>query len=450
MSILETITCFICLILLCESQFVSPSSKQQQIQFTPKEFNSCFSQLSGPVEELCPSIELLHAFNIESFYGVITELVKRPYFRYYQTNLTRSCRFWTPSEQCTMPDCQLECCEDTEVPAYQIHSLCSQDMPIYNLGAINQTITPAKAEEISQWDLLSADICFEDQIGLLEDQLSSFYDLQSNREQYTAYTGPDAHRVWKSIYKENCFLPPGMNTSYKLNRIFTESSLAELCIEKRAFYRLISGLHASISLHLCEYYKYSCGAVYGKDEWRVNVNEFYHRFNPSSTDQQGPIWLKNIYFTFLVELYALSQAESDLKEAVFYTGNTVDDIDIQNKVSKILALLKTVDLSFDQKRLFFAEIEHVTSIRDAFANITRIIDCVTCQRCRLWGKLQTRAIATSLKILFSSHLSSNGNSHIRGGLLSNLARGEIVALFNGIAQLSKSIYFIESHRHLYN
>lgn len=349
-----------------------------------------------------------------------------------------------------MPDCQLECCDDTDVPAHEIHSLCEQDIPPYQLGSINQTISLAKAEEISRWEFGSADICFEDQAGLLEDQVSSFYDLLSNREQYTAYKGPDAHNVWKSIYKENCFLPPGMNKSYKLDRIFTERSLAELCIEKRVFYRLISGLHASISLHLCEYHKSSCGAVFGMEEWKFNVNEFYRRFNPNSTQQQGPNWLKNIYFTFLVELHALSQAESVLKQAVFYTGNSSHDIVTRERVSSLLSMVKQTGLSFDQKRLFFAEFELVSSIRDTFANITRIIDCVSCQRCRLWGNLQTRAIATSLKILFSSHLNNTGQPQYNGSLLKSLSRGEIVALVNGVAQLSKSIHFIESHRNIYS
>ena len=349
-----------------------------------------------------------------------------------------------------MPDCELECCDDTEVPAFQIHTLCSQDIP-HLLGAINNTLTLSQAEEISQWETGSTDICFEDQQGLQEDQSSSFYDLEYNREQYTAYKGADASKVWKSIYKENCFLPPGMNKSYKLNRIFTESSLAGLCIEKRAFYRLISGLHASISLHICEHYKYSCAGLFGKEDWNVNLNEFYRRFNPNTTREQGPVWLKNIYFAFLVELYALSQAEPDLTQAVFYTGKSTHDTETQELVTELLSLVKSAQLSFDQQRVFFAESEHVWSIRDAFANITRIIDCVSCQRCRLWGNLQTRAIATSLKILLNSHLSNSGQySPNNASLLRNLARGEIVALFNGIAQLSKSIYFIESHKHLFS
>jgi ERO1-like protein beta len=35
-----------------------------------------------------------------------------------------------------------------------------------------------------------------------------------------------------------------------------------------------------------------------------------------------------------------------------------------------------------------------------FRNVTRIMDCVGCDKCRLWGKVQTSGIATALKILF--------------------------------------------------
>ena len=330
------------------------------------------------------------------------------------------------------------------MPAYQVHSLCPSP---YSLGAINNTMTPALAQEISQWESRSVDICFEDEASMQEDVNCSFYDLLSNREQYTAFSGPDANRVWRSIYKENCFLPPNTDTSYKLSKIFTESSLANLCIEKRAFYRLISGLHSSISLHLCEFYKFSCQGIFGKGEWGVNLNEFYRRFNPVGTDEQGPSWLRNIYFAFLVELNALSRAELDLNSAVFYTGKKSEDLETQVKVGKLLDRVREANLRFDEEKVFFAELQHVSSIRDAFSNITRIIDCVTCQRCRLWGKLQTRAIATSLKILFSSHL-NNLNSQRAGSLLLSLRREEIVALFNGIAQLAKSISFIESHKRL--
>jgi hypothetical protein len=34
-----------------------------------------------------------------------------------------------------------------------------------------------------------------------------------------------------------------------------------------------------------------------------------------------------------------------------------------------------------------------------FRNISRIMDCVTCEKCRVWGKLQILGIGTAIKIL---------------------------------------------------
>ena len=35
-----------------------------------------------------------------------------------------------------------------------------------------------------------------------------------------------------------------------------------------------------------------------------------------------------------------------------------------------------------------------------FRNVSRIMDCVGCDKCRLWGKLQVSGLGTALKILF--------------------------------------------------
>lgn len=34
---------------------------------------------------------------------------------------------------------------------------------------------------------------------------SSYVDLLLNPERYTGYNGPSAHKIWNSIYEENCF-----------------------------------------------------------------------------------------------------------------------------------------------------------------------------------------------------------------------------------------------------
>lgn len=38
--------------------------------------------------------------------------------------------------------------------------------------------------------------------------------------------------------------------------------------------------------------------------------------------------------------------------------------------------------------------------KDRFRNVSRIMDCVGCDKCRLWGKVQVTGLATAMKILF--------------------------------------------------
>lgn len=123
-----------------------------------------------------------------------------------------------------------------------------------------------------------------------------YIDLMDNPERFTGYAGPSSGRVWKAIYEENCFdivhqmtegcetcnniMNLGENkkdTSAKapfahvpdkkaelqqfLNNLAEESdggmeSNDEVCLEKRVYYRLISGLHSSISIHICDEWFY--------------------------------------------------------------------------------------------------------------------------------------------------------------------------------------------------
>jgi hypothetical protein len=38
--------------------------------------------------------------------------------------------------------------------------------------------------------------------------------------------------------------------------------------------------------------------------------------------------------------------------------------------------------------------------KNAFRNVSRIMDCVGCDKCRLWGKVQFTGMAAAMKILF--------------------------------------------------
>ena len=65
------------------------------------------------------------------------------------------------------------------------------------------------------------------------------------------------------------------------------------------------------------------------------------------------------------------------------------------------------------------------ALRAHFRNVSAVMDCVGCEKCRLWGKLQTAGLGVALKVLF--------------GGAEQLRRNEVIALVNTLHRLSESI-----------
>lgn len=83
-----------------------------------------------------------------------------------------------------------------------------------------------------------------------------YVDLTQVPEHYTGYSGEKAHRVWRSIYEENCFglsefdvmtgrSPPGFALPDTMNEHLEEGD--EQCLEKRIYYKIISGVLSDTS-----------------------------------------------------------------------------------------------------------------------------------------------------------------------------------------------------------
>lgn len=70
------------------------------------------------------------------------------------------------------------------------------------------------------------------------------------------------------------------------------------------------------------------------------------------------------------------------------------------------------------------------------------MDCVSCERCRLWGKIQTIGIGTALKILAVNDEFGWEDFKLR--------RSEIIALFNAFGRLSESVKSITNFRDHYH
>lgn len=413
--------------------------------------DQCFCKLNGDVDDCECKVETLDAFNNYKVHPRVRSLVQKNYFRYIQLNLNKICKFWSDDAKCSLKDCHVKVCTEDDLPASfrnfaesDLNDLSPSDCEQSNpLGHLNNTLTEAQLKVFEDWkkfDDAQDNFCEPDDENLTN---SNYIDLLTNPERFTGYKGPHAHKIWNSIYRENCFAEE-RKPSY--------GPEVETCLEKRVFHRLISGLHASINIHLCALYLHK-GVLDQADIWAPNVDEFVRRFDPATTNGQGPQWLKNLYFIYLVELRALTKAAPYLENEIYFTGlgNSKEDDDTKLAVLDFLKTITSFENQFDETLLFKGNSDEAAQLKEQFKmkfrNITRIMDCVGCDKCRLWGKIQTKALGTALKILFSgksfgldSTLSANDKSTFQ------LTRNEIVSLFNGFARLSHSIANIEYFR----
>jgi ERO1-like protein alpha len=106
------------------------------------------------------------------------------------------------------------------------------------------------------------------------------------------------------------------------------------------------------------------------------------------------------------------------------------------------ALLNCCVGPFDVGRLWKGESAPLLreQLQMHFQNITTIMDCVGCEKCKLWGKVQFLGVATALKILFVS------NGYFERQLPPwellkqlELERNEVIALVNLLSKLSQSV-----------
>ena len=270
-----------------------------------------------------------------------------------------------------------------------------------------------------------------------DEEQYQYINLLANPERYTGYKGEHAHRIWAEIYGQSCFAPPGGGGSGGggsgggagsggagsgaglggLGPALLKQELAR-CTEKRVFYRLISGMHASISAHLVGDWLLD----EARGEWGPNLPEFRRRF---ADEPEAGERVANLYFAYSFVLRAVTKAAPLLADTAQYeTGLPEEDARTRELVAALLgppaaaggggggggvggggaaALLSACPLPFDEGRLWLGEEgpELRRQLQGAFQNITRVMDCVGCEKCKLWGKLQTLGVATALKILFS-------------------------------------------------
>ncbi|KDP38682.1 hypothetical protein JCGZ_04035 [Jatropha curcas] len=371
---------------------------------------------SGIVDDCCCDYETVNRLNEEILYPSLQDLVKTTFFRYFKVKLWCDCPFWPDDGMCRLRDCSVCECPESEFPeSFRIpflrglpsdDLLCQEGKP---QAAVDRTLD---SKAFRGWTEIDNPWTNDDETDNAE---MTYVNLQLNPERYTGYSGPSARRIWDAIYLENCAKYPS----------------EELCHEERILYKMISGLHSSISIHIA--------ADYLLDEsrnlWGQNLTLMYDRV------LRYPDRVRNLYFTFLFVLRAVTKAAEYLEQAEYDTGHPTEDLKTHSLIRQLLfnpKLQAACPVPFDEAKLWKGQRgpELKQQIQGQFRNISALMDCVGCEKCRLWGKLQILGLGTALKILFSV----NGQEHL--GQTLQLQRNEVIALINLLHRLSESVKLV--------
>ncbi|WBW73012.1 ER oxidoreductin Ero1a [Schizosaccharomyces osmophilus] len=367
---------------------------------------------------------------IRTLLPVMTE--QSDYFSNYKLNLYRAeCPLWdNDNAMCSSQGCAVDTLEENEVS--DVWKRFSDVDP-----------SSKKNETKCNWEHNSQlDYCYLDEVSSEQDCV--FVSLVNNPERFTGYSGDHTAAIWRNIYEQNCFVvdddeslkeksrresfyKPGMypfQLSPKEDDILTISpSVASQ--EKRMLNKIISGFHASISSHICENYYDT-----NRNRWTRNLECWLAKVG------NYPERIENIFFNYALLHQAFVRIADQLVEmennstSSFCPDNLA--IDARTKLAfDNLAFIAQQDRKVIMSSKFFADEESQKfkeTFRKHFHDVSRIMDCVGCDKCRLWGKLQITGYGTALKLLFEPETQLN-----------DLRPSEIVALVNTFDRIAHSV-----------
>lgn len=426
------------------------------------------------VSDACASYSTLDRLNKQLKPSLDSITQSTDFFAYYRLNLfNKECPFWSDSvSMCGNIACAVNTLDNEEdiPPIWRADALQKIEGPKAGHPGKKQQEERGKKRPLQ--GMLGDDVgescvveyddeCDERDYCVPEDESAAgkgdYVSLVDNPERFTGYSGEGAHHVWDAIYKENCFsrasfpssaslgLPVATpfqselgQASMDLKSVFKENTPEEFeaeddeqCLEKRVFYRVISGMHASISTHLChEYLNQTTGL------WSPNLACYIDRLH------SHPERVSNLYFNYALVARAIAKLGPYLENYTFCSGDPDQDFATKQKVLTLTSKAASVPQIFDESLMFInGEGPSLKEdFRNRFRNVSRLMDCVGCDKCRLWGKVQTAGYGAALKVLFEF----NGDE--KQGEETGLKRTELVALMNTLARISHSLTAIEEFR----
>ena len=400
------------------------------------------------IPECCCSFCELEEANIDTIHPLLNKIVETPFFSHFKIDLCSSCELWEDTPLCIMRDCSVCECEDPpewsqnvdEFPPTGPDPSCEGNIDDDIFTGVDTSVLDGwnDSDELSMFE--ESDLAFLRDNGATAPERTNraqVVDLLKNPEGYTGYSGPSAEKVWSAIHLQNCYQNPTSGTSTSGDN---NDSYCSLSSEQRLYNRFISGLHSSISLHIAHSY---CLELDPENTWECRVwgpnDSIAHDRVLSHRDR-----VENLYVAFSLLLRAVVKAESAIATAVPASDPILQESLVywqESLLPELLALPQKSPVTFDESQLLDFNgsdtllQEKRIELQRRFQELQSIMQCVGCDRCKLWGTLQTLGVGTALRILFHDPHASI-----------QLSRQEAVALVNTLERLSSSLVFAREFR----
>ncbi|KAF1946299.1 endoplasmic oxidoreductin [Clathrospora elynae] len=457
--------------------------------------NVCDLSPGAIVSDTCASYNTLEQLN-EAIHPYLQSITQNTdFFSHYRLSLySKKCPFWDDENgMCGNVACAVNTLENEEdIPlVWRAKELGKLEGPTAQHPGKKQQREERKrplhgslGENVDESCVVEYDDeCDERDYCVPDDESATvkgdYVSLVENPERFTGYGSVGAQQVWEAIYRENCFSKPPkvvpasgkssapggspfggfgnqqqMQAANQLKNVIQEQGKKQMvqaaiahgtpvehlapvefddtCLEKRVFHRVISGMHASISTHLCwDYLNQTTG------QWGPNLACYEQRLH------DYPERISNIYFNYALVMRAVGKIKQHISDYSFCSEDPEQDLRTKNSVLRLASALPSGPEIFDET-VMFQDPDTVMlkeDFRNRFRNVSRIMDCVGCDKCRLWGKLQTNGYGTALKVLFEFDENDSSKDP-------PLRRTELVALINTMDRLSHSLSAIKEFRRM--
>lgn len=392
---------------------------------------------SGLFDIHIPTAEELE-IDVSKIYPLVDKLRRQNFFSLYKTELEGDCPFWAAQAICSSPDqaCTVCRCLDRDIPTP------FKERP--NETYRNRKNRMNKAE-MTKWENPKFTTPFGAEEPDKDDQV--YVDLRINRPANTGYKGG---AVWQMMFRENCM---GHKEDPLENDAPDSLALAERCTEELTFWRIISGMVQSVALLNSEnfhvQYRPPSNATSQASSSDIQIdkdtdyesaliNEEIERALRRSYSPDVDFFrfrvapfrerLENVYFTFSVLVRAICRMASVLEEVTCDTGNP--PVDLAARANLMQLVNTSIWDSYSCKSAYLSQplFDRKFSLADRqLNNITRLLDCVECQKCRLHGIVTIEAFLLTLK------------SAGRASEVDHLDRNGVVALVNTLGYFAESI-----------